>query len=231
MKPPTLVIFGTLTLLLLSTLTGCQSTVVTPTPVLVSDPCAFAHNAEIGLGTTDEGGLQDWVQQHDGRSWQGAISDGASGIADFSWNQDGRRWSARFKNGKLVRVSQFGIENGPSFGQIVKGLGAPAFIYGYVGIICEKDCNYSLGFDYPQLGVSVYRSATETAREVRKSGEPALVIQQDVRITEMHCYTPASSLEVALRDAFGMSDQSVAVQMSARSSWRGFGSLVPLGPR
>jgi hypothetical protein len=153
-----------------------------------------------------------------------------SRVVDYFWQENTRRWSAEVRDGRLARVSQFDLENGPTLGQVAASLGVPEFVYGYVGAICEKSCNYSLGLDYPHLGISVYHSGYETTSQLWEMGAPSLAIQGDMRATEILCYEPAP-MDTALRQAFGASMDSLTVQMSMRSPWVGFGARVPLGPR
>ena len=57
-----------------------------------------------------------------------------------------------------------------------------------------------------------------------------LAIQEDMNVTEIMCYQPAS-METVLQDAFGASEETVKAQISMRSPWSGFDSPIPLGPQ
>lgn len=217
--------------LLAIVLTTCQNPAKSSPSVTAQELCSFAHSPELGLGITDEADLVKWIKAtHMVDSEQSASENGDSRVLNYYWVYGKSHWSASVRDGRLVRISQFELDNGPSFGQVIALLGAPEYTYGYVGVVCEKTCNYSLGLDYPHLGVSVYRSGFEVTSQIWKTGEPALAIQENMNVTEIMCYQ-STSMETALRDAFGASAETVKAQMSMRSPWSGFGSLIPLGPR
>ena len=217
--------------LLAIVLTTCQNPAYSSPSVTAQELCSFAHSPELGLGITDEAGLVKWIKAtHVVDPEQSVSAGGDSRVVNYYWVHDNNHWSASVRDGRLVRVSQFEQDNGPTFGQVIAFWGDPEYAYGYVGVVCEKTCNYSLGLDYPHLGVSVYRSGFEVTNQIWKTGEPALAIQEDMKVTEIMCYESAS-METVLRDAFGASAESVKVQMSMHSPWAGFGSLIPLGPR
>lgn len=217
--------------LLAIVLTTCQNPASSSPSSTVQDLCSFAHSSDLGLGIADEAGLVKWIKAtHAVDPAQSVSTGGGSRVVNYYWVHDNNHWSASVRDGRLVRVSRFELDNGPTFGQVVAFWGDPEYVYGHVGVVCEKTCNYSLGLDYPHLGVSVYRSGFEVTNQMWKTGEPALAIQQDMKATEIMCYESAS-METALRDAFGASAETVKVQMSMHSPWKGFGSLIPLGPR
>ncbi len=216
--------------LLVVVLAACRNTVGSSTSTPAHDLCAFAHSPELLLGTTDVAGVADWVKAaYAVQAEQRVKTEGDSHTVEFFWTVGNRHWSASVRDGRLARVSRFDLDNGPTFDEVVSIYGEPVFVYGYMGTMCERSCRYSLGLDYPELGLSISRSGLETSQELRKTGVAALPVKKEVRATEIHCYQPATMEEV-LTNAFGMSIDSVTSQMSMRSSWSGFDVLVPLGP-
>lgn len=218
-------------LLLVVVLVACGNPIDSATPVLAQDLCMFAHSPELQLGTTDAVGVAKWVKATYGVEPEQMVkTEGDLSIVEFFWKQNNHHWSATVRDRRLARVSKFDLDNGPTLGQVVTLWGEPEFVYGYIGTICEKSCSYSLGLDYPRLGLSISRSGLETAQELRKTGTAALSVRRSLRATEVHCYQPGPMEEV-LTNAFGASVDSVTAQMLLRSSWSGFDALVPLGPR
>ena len=217
--------------LLANLLTACQNSTNSSPSVTVQEFCSFAHSPELNIGITDEAGLVQWIQaMHLANPEQLVSANRNSRIVNYYWVHGKSQWSASVRDGRLARVSQFELDAGPTFRQVIDFWGAPEYTYGYVGMVCEKMCNYSLGLDYPHLGVSVYHSGFEVTKQIWKTGEPMLAIQEDMNVTEIMCYQPAS-METVLQDAFGASEETVKAQISMRSPWSGFDSPIPLGPQ
>ena len=212
---------------LLVILVGCrqaiQSTEVPLAPVSFEDLCRLSHKQ---FGTMGEEELRQWIEEtyYDTPSEAQEIMDGDP-IGIYIWEHGEMIGNAYLRDGRLLRISLHDIENGPTFGQVVAGLAPPAMVYRYQWTY--EQVLYTIGLDYPALGVSVYTTNLEKWHKLAHQEGLAVTLTQDMRVNGIECYTPGP-MEDVLREAFLLSPESVSFQMQSRLPWPGFGVLIPL---
>ena len=136
--------------------------------------------------------------------------------------------TAYLRDGRLLHIEFQEIENGPTFDQIVDGLGAPEMIkwdlQTYGGHVV-----YFLGLDYPGIGVSVEGWREMSARELSRPAEEWTArLRENIQVERISCYEPHPSMEEVLKEVYGFSHDALQLQMSRRMPWPGFEALVPL---
>jgi hypothetical protein len=216
------------TCFLLAILAGCRQTTE---PVSYEDLCGLTSEQ---IGVMGDVEVRQWLEEEYGGA-RPVILDAMlrerykDSVVSYGWGAEGRTFViASLRDGRLFRISFRDIENGPTLGQIVAGLGTPKMISRYVRTY-GGHVVYTLGLDYPELGVSVEATGEMTASELSRPGGWAVTLKEDMLIDSVTCYPPHSSIEDVLREVFMVSSGSaMSYQMESRMLWPGFGALVPL---
>jgi hypothetical protein len=212
---------------LLTALAGCRQP---RQPVSYEDLCGLGSEQ---MGVMNDEEVRQWLEEEYGTASPVILDAMLEGnerdlITAYAWEEKGRTGIAYLRDERLFRISLRYIGDRPTFGQVVGGLGTPDMI-GRSVITYGGDVVYSLGLDYPELGVSVSASAEMTAKEVSRSAEEwAVTLKEDMQVNSVSCYTPAASMEEVLHKVFFVSPENVSYAMQRQMPWPGFGALVPL---
>jgi hypothetical protein len=216
---------------LLAALAGCRQP---KQPVSYEDLCGLSSEQ---MGVMNDEEVRQWLEEEYGTAspvildaiLEGRLEENERDlITAYAWEEKGRTGIAYLRDERLFRISLRYIGDRPTFGQVVGGLGTPDMI-GRSVITYGGDVVYSLGLDYPELGVSVSASAEMTAREVSRPAEEwAVTLKEDMQVDSVSCYTPVASMEEVLHKVFFVSPENVSYAMQRQMPWPGFGSLVPL---
>jgi hypothetical protein len=184
------------------------------------------------MGSLDEEGVREWIEKEHGPV-QEAILDQAldeelrDAIVAYGWSEMGKiAGIAYLKEGRLYRVSVYGLENGPNFGQVVTSLGVPQAVYGF-GIAVRDPVFYTIRMDYPALGLSVEGSSLDARAELIRGKGLSTPLSEKMLVRDVECYVPGS-IEQVLRDVFLLSPEVIRYQLEKRIKWPGFSSTVPL---
>jgi hypothetical protein len=201
-------------------LTGCQQPIE---PVSYKDLCGLTSEQ---MGVIDEEDVRHWIEEE--YSCAPAESEeviGGEFIVIYIWEHDGITANAYLRDGRLFRISLHDVENGPTFGQVVAGLGPPEMVDRRAGMY--EPVLYTVSLDYPALGVSVGASGLEKRNRLMHEDRLATPLTQDMVVDHIECYTPGS-MEDILREVFSLPPEYVAYHIQRRIPWPGFGALVPL---
>ena len=205
---------------LLAVLAGCRQ----PTePVSYQDLCGLTSDQ---MGVMDEEDVRQWIEEkyNSVPVKSQKVTNGES-IVIYIWQYDGIAGNAYLRDGRLFRISLHEVENGPTFGQVVAGLGPPEMVDRYAGMY--EPMLYTVDLDYPALGVSVGASGMEERNKLMHEGGLAAPLTEDMQVDYVECYTPGS-MEDVLREVFFLPPEYVSYHMQRRIPWPGFGDLVPL---
>jgi hypothetical protein len=193
-------------------LAGCAGS-ATPTPITFEGLCGLTHEQ---FETMDEEEVLRWVEHEYGVS---ASRDQRGTVVSFVWVEGETTRRADLHNGQLILVSVESWANGPTFGQVVDGLGSPAFVYRYV--VRYENTLYAITLDYPQQGVSVGTQGLD------KGYKESVALARGMRVMHVYCYQPGSMQDV-LNRSFLLPPPSLQFQMESRIKWPGFGVSIPL---
>jgi hypothetical protein len=175
----------------------------------------------------EEEDIQRWLEATYGREvFRDATAKGVS--LQPAWTQEDGLVTVHLQDGKLSHAQFAEIKNGPTFEQVVAGLGAPEVIiwdlHMYGGHVL-----YSFALHYPGLGVSVEGRREMTGSELSRPAEEWTgVLRKDTQVEWVDCYLPCSSVEETLADVFGLSPDHVQLRIKRQMPWPGFGGQVPL---
>jgi hypothetical protein len=197
--------------------------------VTYSDLCGLAREQ---FGKIDEQAVLQWIQSKNAQPFRAPIPDlpdeiKTDQIQAWGWVQPSDAQTIRvayLRNGKLVRVSTQDLQNGPTFEQVVAGLGSPDTVYR--SMLEYEQVLYTIGLDYPALGIIVYTSANENRNTLMHDDQIAIHLVPTSRVTRIECYEPQPT-ENALQQVFFLSHESVSLEMQRRITWPGFDTWVP----
>jgi len=186
------------------------------------------------MGTMNDETVRQWIEENHGVA-RTVMLDAVllpetdrSSITTYGWIEEDETGIAYLRDGRLFRISMQGIKDGPTFDQVVAGLGAPEMIGHGVAMYGGHEVLF-LELDYLELGISVEAWREMTAQELsRPYGERAVVLRKDMQVSSVSCYLPHLSLEEVLRDVFFVRPESLSHEMNRRVTWPGFESQVPL---
>jgi hypothetical protein len=205
---------------LVAILVGCQQLAE---PVSYEDLCGLASGQ---MGAMDEEDVRRWIEEeYDHIPTRSQRTTNGETVVIYIWEYDGITGNAYLRGGSLFRISLLNVENGPTFGQVVAGLGPPEMIDRSAGT--HEPLLYKVALDYPTLGVSVSTHNTEKRSKLLYEGELAAPLTRDLQVDYVHCYTP-DSMEQILHEVFLVSHENVPYHMRRRLPWPGFGALVSL---
>lgn len=133
---------------------------------------------------------------------------------------------AYVRQGHLIEITRE-VKNGPSLGQIVEIFGIPESVYGN-SMVLEK-IPYSVGLDYPKLGISVLMRKIADASEVVHENRLQVQLKRNYLVNVVHCYEPRASMGEVLRSRHLLSKTAVVEEaLRQRRPWAGFDVWVPL---
>jgi hypothetical protein len=205
---------------------ACQSP---PLPaVTYSDLCGLTREQ---FGKLDEQAVLQWIQSKNAHPFRVPISNlpdeiKTDQIQAFGWTQSADTQTVRvayLRNGQLVRVSIQDLQDGPTFGQVVAGLGSPDTVYR--SMLEYEQVLYTMGLDYPAFGILVYTSGHENRRTLMHDDQLAVHLVPTSRVTRIECYEPQPTQD-ALQQIFFLSHESVLLEMQRRITWPGFDTWV-----
>ena len=210
-------------------LTSCQTGGHRP-PVTATDLCGFARTQELNVGITDEQGVRQWMRtQHLFPTDPGQPFTADDNVfIPYGGNEGAFRITLWVLKGHLASVWKTDIANGPTFGQVVDGLGEPDFVYPVV-YRCEGKCLYGVELDYPEAGISVAAWQLGRLKSARSGYRAILPLRENMRVTHVNCYVPGP-MEVVLREGFRIRHEEVPREMELRHKWPGFGAKFELEP-
>jgi hypothetical protein len=111
------------------------------------------------------------------------------------------------------------IRNGPTFGDVVAGLGTPEKLSQSAAMY--EEVLYRIGLEYPTLGITVYSDGLADVGTVLKDGKLTLPFSADMRVQNLDCYK-GGSLDQVLHEVFFMSEDSISATMNSLMPWPGF---------
>lgn len=149
-----------------------------------------------------------------------------SGEEVLSWQQEKVLLYMTFRNGRLFKFSQRELPNGPTFGQVVGGLGAPQAVSRY-NTFAERVA-YTLALEYPMSGISVMTHKLVNAADLQQRDGWSVRLTQDMPVTDLDCYPPMSSIEQYLIEVNDVRQDRIQEQLNRRMPWPGFGASVHL---
>ena len=185
------------------------------------------------IGSMDEQGVLQWIEEHHGTPLPLEVPDLGEGmpggtLAAYGWDQpDGRaRGIAYLHDGRLVSLSFRDLEHGPTFGQVVAGLGSPEAVYRTM--LRYEQVLYRVGLDYPALGISVQTSGIEDWQTLGgDEGGPRITLTETMPVTDIECFQPGA-LKQTLHENLFWPDDIVSSYLQRQIPWPGFGETVPL---
>lgn len=197
--------------------------------VTYSDLCGLAHEQ---FGKLDEQAVLRWIQSKNAQPLRAPLPNlpdeiKTDQIQAFGWTQPADTQTVRvayLRNGQLTRVSIQDLQNGPTFGQVVAGLGSPDTLYRSMQEY--EQVLYTIGLDYPAFGIIVYTSGIEDRRTLMHDNQLAVHLAPTSRVTRIECYEPQPTQE-ALQRSFFLSHESVLLEMQRRITWPGFDTWIP----
>jgi hypothetical protein len=205
---------------LLTGLAGCRQP---RQPVSYEDLCGLSSEQ---MGVMGEEDVRQWIEEkYNNVPVKSQEVIGGESIVIYVWQYDEITGNAYLRDGHLFRVSLHNIENGSMLGQVVAGLGPPEMLDR--SYLTYEQILYTIGLDYPALGVSVDTSDYEDWDNLAQEGRPVVLLTEHMRVDDVHCYR-SGSMEEILREVFFLSPENVSYHMQRRMPWPGFGALVPL---
>jgi hypothetical protein len=221
-------LIGCPVLLLLVVLTCCRrraSWLDESGPVTVEELCPLSGEQMAGMDADD---VRGWIRETYSTSVLGGLNDiSGHSVYGFVWHVWGMTGNADIYQERLVRVTLFDIEGGPTLAQIVTGSGPPEMLRARGETI--EGTPYHLGLEYPALGFSVSLFDSSGNQDVFQDGQFAVRLTEDMRVDRIDCYPPGTMEEV-LRDSYLLDDDGIEYNMESTMPWPGFGELVPLYP-
>lgn len=193
-------------------------------PVTYRDLC----NVDVQhLETMDEDSVRQWVREQYGVVPRDAAERSLGGdlVGIMVWTHDGVTGNAYLRDGHLFRISLMNIKNGPTFNQVIAGMGIPQAVG--TGSVQYDPVLYSIDLFYPELGMLVSGSRLERYRDLMRDGGLAARLGADMRVDSVDCYAPASIPDV-LRKVYFSAPERVAGEVQHLRPWPGFGAWVPL---
>jgi hypothetical protein len=160
------------------------------------------------------------------------ISVGNDGSSVYVFNGSSDRLgeflgNVRVYEEQISEISLHNIQAGPRFDEVVMGLGEPATVYHYCGMAHEP-LLYTIGLDYPVTGISVFTSESKSRRNLSFEGGLGVEVRDDMRVTLIQCYQPASTIEEVISRDPNLTATGRQLQLQNREPWGGFGSIVRL---
>jgi hypothetical protein len=203
---------------------GCQSEPVPSTPASFEDLCQLRQDQLVEMDILQ---LSQWIEDKYGVS---PIYSETGDVRVYVWGAfdepDSFFGNAYVRDGNVIRIVLYNVQGAPNFGEVVSGLGEPLSVYQYAQQY-EKVL-YSVGLDYPTIGVSVYASELVSRQSLLSHGKLYVEFRGDMLVDLVECYAPGATMEEVLnRDDL---DGSVSIenQLHNRLPWPGFGVAVPL---
>jgi len=130
-------------------------------------------------------------------------------------------------NDHIILMSLHNVQNGPSFNNVVMGLGEPVSVYHYCSMPHDP-LLYNIGLDYPTMGVSVFASESKPRRSLVFENGLGVVLREDMQVNLIKCYQPALTMEEVIERDRSLTSSGKQLQLQNRMPWSGFGSIVPL---
>jgi len=204
--------------------TGCHQGVdYGATPVSHQDICRLPPEE---MATMDSEDVHRWiVTACDAVPTTSQEKIGGEQLTVYVWQSNGMTGNAYLRSGQLFRISLQNLENGPTFGQVVAGLGSPEMVDRRAEI--RERVLDTIALDYPALGISVSTSDVGKRSRLLHRDDLAVTLRQDMRVLHVECYAPGS-MEDILRDVFLLPPEYVSYHLERRIPWPGFGSRVSL---
>ena len=196
----------------------------TSEPLEVQDLCPLSGDQ---MRLLDEDDVREWMKETYGCAAQDVRPLPGSPLTILGCSAWGMTVDADLYQGELVQLSIYGIDDGPSFGQIVAASGPPDVVYAdedsYEAVM------YTIGLEYPERGVTVFSSGSASIHDVLRDGDFVLELTQEMPVDRIACYTPGT-MEDVLRESYLFDEDAVKRYVESTVPWPGFGELVVLCP-
>lgn len=212
-------------LLLMIALQACESR-YDPPPISAETLCGL--NPE-QLGTMKEEQLYQWIEEEIGcEPSRHEMRVGKDSVVLL--NCDGEHVSGGFQsvNGHPANLGISIGESRLTFGEVVSGLGSPELVYRDIQRTDHNPALYSVGLEYPALGVSVYSIIVDDLRELVHEGVLSVTLSEDMGVDLINCYLPGSIEEVLWADPWSVYRGGIRLRLERSLPWPGFGAIVPL---
>ncbi len=173
----------------------------------------------------DQSQVREWFDRNYGITPSADTKDGLAALSGTTPNKGGA--TAFFLHERVVELGR-SINDGPTFGQVVAALGSPTTVYG-TGQAREV-IFFTVGLDFPNLGLSIFMSKRTNTQEVTHEGHLEVQLKEEYRVSAVECYAPQRTMDDMLRERFAFYPATIAYEQSRRKPWTGFGTWVPLVP-
>lgn len=210
-------------LLLLLGLAGCHILVLYPADqISFTGLCGLTPEQ---FKEMDQEQVRQWLEKQYGAAAK-ISEEGEDTVSLYAEEWSSGSGEAYVRQGHLIEITR-GLTNGPSFGQIVGVFGIPESVYG-TSIGLEK-IPYTVGLDYPKLGITIAMRKIADPSEVVYDNHLQVQLKQDYLVNVARCYEPRASIEEVLRNGHLKSKPMIIEDaLSQRRSWQGFGMWVKL---
>lgn len=170
--------------------------------------------------------IREWLQKEYGTSPD--LKDLGEGITSIRAEGKAGRYTTVFqRNGRTLEILRT-ITNGPTLGQIVTVFGTPESVYGFR--LMNEVIRYSVGFDYPQHGISVFIDKNADHQRLTHEGRFEVQIDEGFQVDLVSCFMPRASMDEVLRNGYPSDPKNIEYNLNRRKPWSGFGVWVPLEP-
>jgi hypothetical protein len=217
-------VIGAIVLTLLIVATACEF--IAPSPVhqiSYEGLCGLPVEQFLGM---DEQKVRQWLtSQYGSVSLAPDLGVGVTRL--WSPEKNGISSTAFLRQGSLIELVQ-SLKRGPTFGQVVSSLGRPDSIF--TSWLPYEKIVYSVGMDYPTVGISVQMNSSATARDLSHNGKLEVQMKEEFPVDLVQCYAPRSSMEEVIRNGFPSDPKSIETILKRRKAWSGFGAWVALEP-
>jgi len=219
------ILWGTLLLLLL--VSCVDKTEIEPLAISFEELCLVSQEDFTNMNGN---AVPEWIEDNFGAPPSVSISDDDAVVIVF--NGSSTRLG-EFLGNVLVRqeriseISLHDIQAGPHFDEVVMGLGDPASVNHYCAMPHEPQL-YTIGLDYPAIGISVYASESRSRGSLSFEGGLGVVLREDMQVTLVQCYPPAATMEEVINRDHSLTPTGRRLQLQNRVPWTGFGSMVSL---
>ncbi len=213
------------TYIILTMLVGCNIMNKTSSEnISFESLCGLTHSEFESMNSEQ---MDQWMRKKHGSNISVESSgDNQNIVTTYRWVETSSKGAAYRKDNHLLHISATDIDSGPTFGQVVSSLGKPDVVYRDVE--AREKVLYTVGLDYPRLGVSVSTSDLANVADIVHENGWAIQLKESMKVDSISCYTPHDSMEQVLINAFLSTPSSVQIQLKHRTPWPGFGSWVSL---
>lgn len=197
--------------------------ILTSVPVSLKSLCRLTEGQITSMTPTQ---LERWITTT--FDYVPSLSEWDANGTAYSWGsaspRDAPSWFAVVRDQQVVYIAFHDVPDGPSFGEVVDGLGTPTTVYR--DISSHDPPLVEFGLDYPTLGVSVYNLELRNRRTLVSGGAVVAPAERDMQVNFVLCYRPADTMEDVLRRDYQDDSIALKIQLSRRAPWPGFG--VPI---